>query len=143
MAFTEDLNLFLSDFGVTCTAGAVTGTGILDMPSQVVADGMVLTTDYMLTARSADFGGLLYGDGITVNGANYQVRDVRQLDDGAFVEVSLQKLAANQTIVGSQVASIGLSDLSDVAISAPTTGDTLTFNGTEWVNTDSYSVGPE
>jgi hypothetical protein len=49
MAFTEDLSIFLADFGVSCTAGAVTALGILDMPGQVISDGMVLTTDYTLT----------------------------------------------------------------------------------------------
>ena len=92
MALSEDLNLFLNDFGVSCTAGAVSALGILDMPSQVVAGDMVLTTDYTLTARFADFGGLVYGDSITVNGANYQVRETRRLDDGAFVEIALQKV---------------------------------------------------
>jgi hypothetical protein len=46
MALTEDLGMFLADFGVTCVAGAVTANGILDTPSQVISDGMVLTTDY-------------------------------------------------------------------------------------------------
>lgn len=87
----EDLTLFLQDFGVSCTAGAVTALGILDMPSQIISDGMVLTTDYTLTARTADFGGLIYGDAITVGGVAYQVREVRKLDDGAMVEIGLQK----------------------------------------------------
>jgi hypothetical protein len=90
--FEENLGLFLSDFGVPVTAGSVSGVGILDMPSQVVADGMVLTSDYTLTAKTADFGWLLYGDAITVGGANYQVREVRKLDDGKFCEVALTKL---------------------------------------------------
>lgn len=88
---TEDLNLFLDDFGVTCTAGATTALGILDMPSQVVADGMVLTTDYKLTVRTADFGGLQYGDTINVAGANYQVREAMRIDDGAFTDLMLTK----------------------------------------------------
>jgi hypothetical protein len=113
------------------------------MPSQFVAGDMVLSTDYTLTCRMADFGGLLFGDGITVGGVNYQVREVRQLDDGAFVEIGLQKLAPNQTMVGSQVAPFGLNDLADVTISTPTTGDTLTYDGNGWVNTESYTVGPE
>ena len=37
MAITEDLDRFLADFGVSCTAGAVTAKGILDMPGEVVA----------------------------------------------------------------------------------------------------------
>lgn len=86
----EDPSVFLNDFGVTCTAGAVTGLGILDMPGQVIADGMVLNTDYSLLVRTADFGGLLYGDSITVNGAAYTVREARKLDDGVFSELLLQ-----------------------------------------------------
>jgi hypothetical protein len=38
MALTEDLDIFLADFGVSCTAGAVTANGILDMPSQVLGE---------------------------------------------------------------------------------------------------------
>jgi hypothetical protein len=89
---TEDLGIFLNDFGVSCTAGAITALGILDMPTQVLAGEMVLSTDYTLTARFADFGGLVYGDAITVAGTNYQVRETRQLDDGAFIEIGLQKV---------------------------------------------------
>jgi hypothetical protein len=92
MAITEDLNLFLDDFGVSCTAGAISALGILDMPTQVVAGDMVLSTDYTLTARTADFGGLKYGDSITVATVSYQVRETRLIDDGAFVEIGLQKL---------------------------------------------------
>jgi hypothetical protein len=88
---TEDLDLFLEDFGVTCTAGAVTAKGILDMPSQVVADGMVLTTDYKVTCRTSVFGTLKYGDSITVDGASYTVRENMLIDDGKFCEIMLQK----------------------------------------------------
>lgn len=88
---SEPLGTYLADFGVTCTAGAITSLGILDMPGQVVANGMVITTDYTLTAKAADFGGLLYGDLITVAGVSYSVRENRLLDDGAFCEISLSK----------------------------------------------------
>jgi riboflavin synthase alpha subunit len=88
---SEDLNVFLDDFGVSCTAGAVTALGILDTPSQVVADGMVLTTDYRLTAKTSDFGTLKYGDSISVNGVSYQVRENVLLDDGQFCDLYLQR----------------------------------------------------
>jgi hypothetical protein len=65
--------------------------GIFDMPGQVISDGMVLTTDYTLTARTADFGGLKYGDTITVAGAAYQVRQTLPIDDGVFVQIGLQR----------------------------------------------------
>jgi hypothetical protein len=91
MAFTEDLDLFLADFGVTVTAGGITGIGIFDMPSEIVADGVVLTTDYKVTAKSSDFGDLLHGSQMLVNGAAYTVRNVQFMDDGQFVEIMLQR----------------------------------------------------
>jgi hypothetical protein len=90
MAITEDLDGFLADFGVTCTAGAVTAKGILDMPGEVVAGGMVLSTDYSLTARYANFGTLTHGDSITVDGDAYTVRENRRIGDGKFCEIALQ-----------------------------------------------------
>ena len=88
---TEDLGIFLADFGVSCTAGAVTALGILDMPSQVLAGDMVLSTDYTLTAKASSFGGLQYGDAITVAGVAYTVREAQYIDDGQMVQLGLQK----------------------------------------------------
>ena len=93
MAFTEDLSVFLSDndFAVSVVAGAVTGLGILDMPSEIIADGVILTTDYKLTCETSKFGNLLHSDAVTVNGSAYTVRSNSLIDDGAFCEVMLQK----------------------------------------------------
>jgi hypothetical protein len=87
----EDLDLFLADFGVPITAGAVSGVGIFDMPSEIVADGVVLTTDYRVTAKASEFGDLLNGSEVSVNGAAYTVRNVQFMDDGKFVELMLQR----------------------------------------------------
>lgn len=141
MALTEDLNVFLDDFGVSCTAGAVTALGLLDMPTQVVAGEMVLTTDYTLTARFADFGGLVYGDSITVAGVIYQVREVRQLDDGAFCEIGLMRLSPGQTAPGGQPREWSLDDLADVNISNAQQGDMLINDGTNWVDTNTIDGG--
>ena len=92
MALSEDLDIFLADFGVSCTAGATTANGILDMPSQVISDGMVLTTDYTLTARASNFGSLIRGDSITVDGTAYTVRETMLLDDGKFVQLGIQRI---------------------------------------------------
>jgi hypothetical protein len=134
MALSEDLSVFLDDFGVSCTAGAVSAFGILDMPSQIISGDMVLTTDYTLMVRTADFGGLLYGDGITVDGVNYQVREVRKLDDGAFSEIALQRLAPSSTAPGQNPRTFGLSDLADVELTSPTAGEVLKYDGTQWVD---------
>jgi hypothetical protein len=91
MAITEDLDIFLADFGVSCTAGAVTAAGILDMPSQILSDGMVLSTDYTLTARASNFGTLIRGSSITVDSVAYTVRETMLIDDGKFVQIALQK----------------------------------------------------
>ena len=92
--FTEDLDIFLEDFGVSCTAGAITALGILDMPGETVSGGMVISTEYMLTAKASDFGGLLYGDSITVDGQSYKVHDNLPIEDGAFCLVALELITA-------------------------------------------------
>ena len=92
--FTEDLSIFLDDFGVSCTAGAITALGILDMPGETVSGGMVISTEYMLTAKASDFGDLLYGDSITVDGQSYKVHDNLPIEDGAFCLVVLELITA-------------------------------------------------
>jgi hypothetical protein len=91
MAFTEDLSAFLADFGVSVTAGAVSGMGILDMPGELIADGMIITTDYTLRCEASKFGSLSYGASITVNSVAYTVRENKLIDDGAFCLMTLQK----------------------------------------------------
>lgn len=130
----EELDLFLMDFGVPVTAGNVSGLGVFDMPSQVVADGMVLTTDYKLTVKTSQFGSLLYGDGVTVDGVNYQVREAMKLDDGRLTELMLTKLAPDVVAPGAQPREFGLADLSDVQLRDPEPGDRLVFDGTNWVD---------
>jgi hypothetical protein len=88
---TEDTGLYLADFGVSVVAGAITGLGILDMPSELIVDGQVISTEYTLTCESAKFGDLLYGSKLTVNGAAYTVRANVLISDGVFTQLSLQR----------------------------------------------------
>lgn len=88
---SDDLTLFLADFGVSVVAGATTGLGILDMPSELIVDGQVLSTDYTLTCETSKFGNLLYGSSITVDSTAYTVRSASLLSDGKFTVLSLQK----------------------------------------------------
>lgn len=87
----DDATIFLSDFGVSVVAGAVNGLGILDMPSEIIIDGQVLSTDYTLTCETSKFGSLLYGSAITVSGVAYTVRSASLLSDGKFTVLSLQR----------------------------------------------------
>lgn len=96
MAFVEDPTDFLADFGVTVTAGAISGLGILDMPGEYVAGDRVITTEYVLRAETSKFGDLSYDDPITVDGISYTVREAPLLvDDGVFCLLLLSLSAAN------------------------------------------------
>lgn len=89
--FTESPAAFLNDFGVTVTDGTTTGKGILDMPGEIIAGGMVLTTDYQLTVRTSEFGSKQYQDALTVGGVAYTVKECRMIDDGTFSTIFLSK----------------------------------------------------
>lgn len=141
MAFTEDLDLFLADFGVSVTSGAVTGVGILDMPTEIVADGVVLTTDYKVTVKTSQFGGLLYGAPVTVDGVNYQVREALKVDDGEFTELMLTRLAPESSAPGQDPREFGLQDLTDVQLTNAQQGDLLINDGNNWVNTPNVDGG--
>ena len=91
MAFTEDLSVFVADFGVPVSAGGKNGLGILDMPSEMIADGVVLTTDYQLTVVTSDFSSFIAGDNVTVDGLSYKVRSPELIDDGKFTKVMLMR----------------------------------------------------
>lgn len=106
--FTEDLDVFLADFGLPVVMGSVSGIGVLDMPAQMIADGMVITTDYKLTVRADLFGAMKYGDTVSVNNLLYQVREPMLVDDGAFLEVSLTKLAVSQSVFTADVFAEGV-----------------------------------
>ena len=88
----ETPDVFLNDFGVTVSDGTVTGKGVLDMPGEIIAGGMVLTTDYHVTVRADQFGSKKYGDPLTVNGVAYTVKECRPQDDGVFAIIYLSKV---------------------------------------------------
>ena len=91
MAFTEDINTFFGDFSEDVFYDNATYKGILEQPDEVIADGVVLTTDYQLTAKNSDLGELAFESALTVNAIKYTVRSVRKVDDGIFCILSLMK----------------------------------------------------
>ena len=92
MAFTEDLDIFLADFGQAVIRDGVSYKGILEQRDEIVADGLVMTTDYELTGKTSELGSLVFDDIISVDGDNYKVRQARKIDDGKFCLVSLNKI---------------------------------------------------
>jgi hypothetical protein len=91
MTITEDPDTFLTDFGVAVT-GTVSGTAVLDMPDQILAGGLAISTEYSIIGRYSVFGGLKYADTLTVDSVNYTVREVTKIDDGVFCRVALIKV---------------------------------------------------
>lgn len=88
--FLEDTAVFLDDFGVECVSGATTFKGILDHPTDIIADGMMLSDNYDLTYLTASVS-LVINTSITVGGISYKIRDVRVLDNGTFSSAHLSK----------------------------------------------------
>lgn len=94
MALSETLAFLNTDeFGVTCQIGAgASFVGILDSPMDVIAGGMALSREYLLTAKTSDVSSASRGTSITVGGASYTVRENRPTDDGLFSELLLSKV---------------------------------------------------
>lgn len=93
----DDLDDFLDlDMGaVPVIAGAVTGLGYLDLNSEIIFDGGATIIDYLLTAKTSQFGGLQYGSSITVDGQSFRVEmQPQRFDDGGFCKIPLVKIAA-------------------------------------------------
>jgi hypothetical protein len=91
----QDTFAFLNtdEFGVTCQIGAgASFIGILDSPVDVIAGGMALSREYLLTAKTSDVSSAVRGTSITVDGASYTVRENRATDDGVFSELLLSKV---------------------------------------------------
>ena len=80
---TENLDLFFADFGVSFTAGAISGMCIKDQVIQV---------DYQVIVKSSLFGGLLYNDYVTVDGLAFVVKETMPVEDGVFSLITLEKL---------------------------------------------------
>jgi len=77
--------------GVPVVWGAISGEGILESNAELVSDGNVISVEYVLhNLPVADFGGLRYGDTLSVNGLNYAVREPMVVGDGRFMMVSLE-----------------------------------------------------
>ena len=91
MAFLENIDVFLDDFSDTVVYDGTNYKGILEQPDEIIADGVVLTTDYQLTAKNSDLGALEFESALTVNAIKYTVRSVRKVDDGIFCILSLMK----------------------------------------------------
>lgn len=85
--------------GVSVTAGATSGMGILNRNAELVQDGQVISVEYHLTVETALFGGLVYGDVITVDGDVFTVRQApMMIGDGTDCFLLLERARATFTV---------------------------------------------
>jgi len=93
LSFSEDLTAFFDTPGFTETVvhSSATGVGYLDQPDEVIADGLVLTTDYRVTVIASVFSSVSRGDTLTVAGVDYTVRETMLIDDGKVMRIMLTK----------------------------------------------------
>lgn len=84
---------FLADFGVACSAGGHTFTGLYSAPTEALGfeESDVLSPSRQLTVRAADVAaaGLVRGAVITVAGQVLRVHAVLPGGDGAFTRLDL------------------------------------------------------
>lgn len=93
MAFVEDTQAFLDDWGKPCQAGATQFIGMLDQPDEILSLQRVNvhSRQYELTYATASVT-LARDVSITVDGQAFTVREApRQFDDGAFSRALLTK----------------------------------------------------
>ena len=93
LSFTEDLDAFFDTPGFTVPVvfGATTGVGYFESPTEIIADGVLLTTDYAVVVKTSEFSTVTNGDTMTVEGTSYTVREPMLLDDGKIMRVMLMQ----------------------------------------------------
>lgn len=90
--FEEDLSFLFADFAVNCIFGSITALVIFDQPDNAFVSNMQVLTEYEMTFKTGDLPGLKHLSVVSINGTNYSVKDVRQINDGALSTAGLSYL---------------------------------------------------
>ena len=90
--FDEDLSFLFADFAVNCTFGSITALVIFDQPDNAFVSNMQVLTEYEMTFKTGDLPDLKHLSVVSINGTNYSVKDVRQINDGALSTAGLSYL---------------------------------------------------
>ncbi len=69
-----------------------TALAIFDQPDDDVLGKRALSRGYEITFPVGQFVGVKHADAVVIGGKNYSVREVKSLDDGAFVAAALEAL---------------------------------------------------
>lgn len=88
---TENLDVFLNDFGVEVIAGSSTLLGIYNAPGELIASDQVVSTAHSVIMKTSDVEDWATEDEITVDSVVYFVKSVIPFGDGLFAQVTLGK----------------------------------------------------
>ncbi len=89
----NELDVFFNDeFSSVAVFGSDEFKVIFDMPDEVIGGGLVISTEYVATVKSEDIISLIDGDVIAVNGEDYEIRQIRKIDDGKLSKLFLSKV---------------------------------------------------
>ena len=95
MIIEENLNTYFADLGQEVTYNGMAKKGIFNMPDEILAGDMMISTDYVLQVVTEDFSEVSLGDTlrIEVNGKreDYEVKSKRMEDDGKISLITLSK----------------------------------------------------
>ena len=95
MLIQDNLDIYFADLGQEVIFNGRTYKGILNMPDEIFAGDVMISTDYVLTVQTKQFEDVVLGSilVIEVNGKreNYEVRSKRMEDDGKMSNISLSK----------------------------------------------------
>ena len=95
MIIEENLDTYFADLGQEVVFNGITKKGLLNMPDEILAGDLMISTDYVLQVQTTEFSDVVLGDTltITVNGVreDYEVRSKRMEDDGKLSVISLSK----------------------------------------------------
>lgn len=61
-------------------------------PDETVLDGLTASTEYVMSYPATIFAGLAVGELVEIDGARFQVRDVKAVGDGSEKRAKLAKL---------------------------------------------------
>lgn len=86
---TEDLDIFMADFGSAVICGNVSGLGNLDEPDEDI--GLAISSDRSVLVISEKFESVaVRAAAISVDGVSYKVRAFRKVGDGKFARITLE-----------------------------------------------------
>lgn len=97
---TEDLDLFFADFGISFTAGAISGLCIKNMDGMGILDDRVMDAGDIALGKTSEFGQLSYNDFIVIDNIVYLVKDApRPVEDGVFSLITLERSEVQASII--------------------------------------------